>query len=210
MKKTFLTLAALFCIVSFASAQEPETVVAQEEPQVEDQTEEQLPALEPGIYSIIDGVAYPLPYSNGTEVKRSTGILGFEIGSEKYKYKGETAGVDVLNNKLVMVVDPERTVIKRTLKKYDPFVKSMTPGNLIIVRLVVDKNKRYYDAGESFEGIKLGSKARVEFEWELVDDNTYEISVDYFQPGEYAVVFRPATLGAYDFTGIFGFTVPEE
>ncbi|MBQ0044805.1 MAG: hypothetical protein KBT05_07275 [Bacteroidales bacterium] len=42
----------------------------------------------------------------------------------------------------------------------------------------------------------------------LVDENTFEITAD-FEPGEYAFIFKPAKLGEFDFTSIYGFYVAE-
>ncbi len=188
MKRTILTIAALFCAITFAAAQEPEV------------------QLEPGIYSVIDGAYTPLVYCRGTENSSSQNILGIEIGDKKYKYKGESAEVPV-TDRIVMVINPERSAIKATLRSYDPFVKDMTPGHIIIVRLTVDKNKRYYDKGTTVSGFNVEKKGRVEFEWDMIADNTFEITAD-FEPGEYAVVFKPATpLGEFDFTAVYCFCV---
>lgn len=161
--------------------------------------------LEPGIYSVVDGNATHLVYANGTAISSSNNIIGLEIGDTKYKYKGETAEVEV-KDKIVMVINPDKKVIKKTMKQYDPFVKSMTPANIIIVPLVVDGGKRMYDSGRTIEGLNTQRKERVEFEWEMVDDNTFEITAK-FEPGEYAIIFRPAKLGEFDFTSIYGFYV---
>lgn len=161
--------------------------------------------LEPGIYSVIDGNATHLVYTNGTAVSSSNNILGLEIGGSKFKFKGETGEVEV-KDKIVIVINPDKKVIKKTTKQYDPFIKSMTPANIIIVPLEVVDGKRIYDRGRTVEGFNTSKKERVEFEWEMVDDNTFEITAE-FEPGEYAVVFRPSKLGEFDFTSIYGFIV---
>lgn len=161
--------------------------------------------LEPGIYSVVDGNATHLVYANGTAISSSNNIIGLEIGDTKYKYKGETAEVEV-KDKIIMVINPDKKVIKKTPKLYDPFIKSMTPANMIIVPLEVVDGKRIYDSGRTVEGFNTVRKERVEFEWEMVDDNTFEITAK-FEPGEYAIIFRPAKLGKFDFTSIYGFYV---
>lgn len=161
--------------------------------------------LESGIYSVIDGNATHLVYTNGAAISSSNNLLGLEIGDTKFKYKGETGEVEV-KDKIVMVINPAKKVIKKTTKQYDPFVKNMTPANIIIVPLEVADGKRVYDSGRTVEGINTVRKERVEFEWEMVDDNTFEITAS-FEPGEYAVIFRPSKLGEFDFTGIYGFFV---
>lgn len=207
MKRTILTIAALFCAITIVAAQEPEEVQIQEEqPQELEELQEEAPVLEPGIYSVIDGTYTPLVYCRGTEASSATNILGIEIGDKKYKYKGASAEVPV-TDKIVMVINPERSVMKATLRTYDPFVKDMTPGHIIIVRLTVEKNKRYYDKGTTVSGFNVERKDRVEFEWELIGENTFEITAD-FEPGEYAIAFKPATpLGEFEFTAVYGFCV---
>lgn len=105
-----------------------------------------------------------------------------------------------------MVINPDKKVIKKTTKQYDPFIKSMTPANIIIVPLEVVDGKRVYDSGRTVEGINTVRKEHIEFEWEMTDDNTFEITAA-FEPGEYAVIFRPSKLAEFDFTGIYGFFV---
>lgn len=163
--------------------------------------------LEPGIYAVVDGTPTHLTYTNGTAANSSTNILGIELGNHHYNYKGETSGVQAAG-KFIMVINPEKKVMSKTPKKYDPFIKSMTPNLVMIVPLQVDKNKRVYDEGTSIVGINTKRGTRVEFEWELVDENTFEITAD-FEPGEYAFIFKPAKLGEFDFTSIYGFYVAE-
>lgn len=187
MKRLFITVIAAFAMALAASAQEAK--------------------LAPGIYAVVGEEVTHLTYTNGTAISSGTNLLGFELGNHKYKYKGATSGVQA-TNKLVMVINPEKKGITKTPKKYDPFIKSMTPANIIIIPLDVDKDKRIYDEGTLVEGINTTRKARMDFEWEMVDENTFEIVGD-FAPGEYAVVFKPSKLGELDFTSIYGFFVTE-
>lgn len=161
--------------------------------------------LAPGIYSVVDGTATHLSYTLGAAGSSGLNVIGVEVGKAKFSYKGESSEVKA-TDKLVMVIDPEKKAIRKTPKAYDPFIKSMTPELIMIVPLEVVKNKRVYDEGTSIQGINTKKKERVEFQWELIDENTYEITAD-FEPGEYAVIFKPAKLGAYDFSSIFGFYV---
>lgn len=66
--------------------------------------------------------------------------------------QGESSEVKA-TGKFVMVIDPEKKGIRKTPKVYDPFIKSMTPGLIMIVPLEVAKNKRVYDEGTSVQGI---------------------------------------------------------
>lgn len=164
--------------------------------------------LEPGIYSIIDSSATHLKYTPGIASNSGFNVVGIEVGDAKYKFKGATSGVKV-TDRIRLVIDPQKKVIRKTPKVYEPFIKSMTPELLIIVPLDVVKDKRIYDEGTSVEGFRTKKHTRVEFEWELTDENTYDITAD-FEPGEYAVIFKPARLGAYDFCSIYGFYVEEK
>lgn len=161
--------------------------------------------LAPGIYAIVDSTATHLHYSLGTVLNSGFNVIGVEVGKTKFAYKGESSGVKA-TDKLVMVINPERKAIRQTPKVYDPFIKTMTPERILIVPLEVEGNKRIYDEGTSVQGINTKKKTRVEFQWELIDENTYEITAD-LQPGEYAVIFKAAKLGEYDFSAIYGFTV---
>ena len=162
----------------------------------------------PGIYAVIDGESTPLTYTNGGTSTSSTNVLGVEIGKRKQTYKGETSGVQATDT-FVLVINPEKKAITKTLKTYDPFIKTLTPDDLIIVPLEVQKNKRVYNEGVSLQGFNLDSKGRVPFEWEQISDNSFIITAAML-PGEYGIVFKPARLGEYDFNSIFGFFVAEK
>lgn len=187
MKRLFCTIAIVLAAAFCASAQD---------------------TLEPGIYALVDGSCTSLSYANGITANSSTNVLGIEIGKRKESYKGETSGVRC-SGTLVMVINPEKKIITKTLKKYDPFIKTMNPDLIMIVPLEVQKNKRVYDEGRSLMGINTEQKERVSFEWEQTDENTFEIR---FQaaPGEYAVVFKPTKIGDYDLQSIYGFYVAEQ
>lgn len=161
--------------------------------------------LAPGIYAIVDSTVTHLSYTPGVAANSGLNVIGVELGNTKFTYKGESSEVKA-TGKFVMVIDPEKKGIRKTPKVYDPFIKSMTPELIMIVPLEVVKKKRVYDEGTSVQGINTKKKTRVEFQWELIDENTWEITAD-LQPGEYAVVFKPAKLGAYDFCSIYGFYV---
>ena len=160
-----------------------------------------------GIYAVVDSTATHLTYTSGIAANSGINVIGVEVGKTKFSYKGETSGVKS-NGKLLMVIDPEKKAIVKTPKKYNPFIRTMTPEMIMIVPLDVAKGKRIYDEGTSLQGIRTKKHTRVEFQWELVDENTYEITFDAV-PGEYAIVFKPAKMGTYDFSSIYGFSVEE-
>ncbi len=160
---------------------------------------------EPGLYAINGEEATLLTPQNASQSSSSNNILGVEIGKSKLNYKGITSDT-IASGKFLLVIDPERKNIKQTLKEYNVFVASMTPANMIIVPLTVEKNKRIYDRGTTINGINTQTKDRVEFLWEQVSDNSFMIDAE-LAPGEYAIVFKPAKLGEFNFNTVFDFTV---
>ena len=162
----------------------------------------------PGIYAMVEGESVPLGFVNGTTAVSTTGVLGVEVGKTKVSFKGTESGV-LASGTFVMVIDPEKKAVTKTLKNYNPFIKSMTPSNLLVLPLTVVKEKRVYDEGMSIDGIKTSVQGRMDFEWEQVGDNLFEIRVQGLVPGEYGIVFRASKLAAFDYSAMFGFTVAE-
>lgn len=163
---------------------------------------------EPGLYSVIGDDSTLLTTVRGGVDTKSTGFMGIEIEKKRIEYKGVTSDT-VSYGTFVMVCDMNKKNIVQTMNKYDLFVKSMTPDNIIIVPLQVFKDKkRIYDEGKSVQGINTQQHERVEFSWEQISDNSYRIVCNP-EPGEYAIVFREAKLGAFNFNTVFDFTVPE-
>lgn len=164
----------------------------------------------PGIYTIVGGESIPLAYSNSSTVVRTSGNGIFQTGHEIYRFKGVTSAV-FASDSLVMVIDPKKSVIVKTMKKYDVFVKSMTPDNIMVIPLTVndEDQRREYDPGKNFSGLRVESTPEMEFEWERISDNSFSIKLSKLKPGEYAVAFRAARLASFDFSGIFCFTIAE-
>lgn len=165
--------------------------------------------LEPGIYAVVDGDYSVLAHTMGITGNSGTSVFGIDVGQSKISYKGDKSETKATGT-FVMVINPEKKAITQTPKKYDPFIKSMTPDNMIIVPLVVEKNKRIYDKGVSLNGINTKKKAHVSFEWEQTGDNAFTITTEELVPGEYAIAFKPAKLGEFNFSCIFGFFVEEQ
>lgn len=189
MKHFFTTLAAIL-LVSF-------TLSAQNDPR------------EPGLYAIIGDESVPLAYQGGVASDSGTSFLGIiEVGQKKYTFKGASSDMPA-GNTFVMVCDLERKHITRSLKKYDVFVESMTPDNIVVIPLEVQKNKRVFDEGTSVNGFNTEKKTSMKFEWEKLYDNSFLITVPDLTPGEYGFAFKPAKFGQFDFTAIFGFTILE-
>lgn len=168
----------------------------------------QMDERQPGLYAIVGDESIPLTFSNGTTSVSTTGILGVEVGRTRCIYREPSSGVEA-SDMFVMVIDPEQKAIVKKLKSYKPFFKKMTPNDVLVLPLTVDGNKRIYEEGKTIAGINVSIKDRMDFEWEQITDNSYEIHVQNLIPGEYGFVFRPSKLGEFDYSAIFGFTITE-
>lgn len=192
MKKSFYSIVfVLFCALFF-------TVNAYA----------QMDEREPGLYAIVGEESIPLTYSNGTTSVTSTGILGVELGKKKCTYKGSSSGV-IAADTFVLVIDPEKKSIVRNTKSYYPFIKTMTPNNMLVLPLSVVKDKRIYEEGKTIAGINVSVKDRMDFDWEQISDNSYEIHVQNLIPGEYGFIFRATKLAEFEYSAILGFTFQE-
>ena len=168
----------------------------------------QMDEREPGLYAIVGEQSIPLTFSNGTTSVGNTGILGVEVGRVKCAYRKPTSGVNAADT-FVMVIDPERKAIVKKLKSYNPFYNKMTPNNVLVLPLTVDGKRRIYEEGKIIAGINVSIKDRMDFEWEQIADNSFEIRVQQLIPGEYGFVFRASKLAEFDYSALFGFTIPE-
>lgn len=165
----------------------------------------QMDEREPGLYAINGEEEFLLTPVAAAQSSSNTNVLGIEIGKTKLLYKGITSDT-IANGKFILVIDPEQKAIKQTLKEYDVFIASMTPANMVIVPLGIEKNKRVYERGSTLNGFNTQKLDRVEFIWEQISDNSFLIEAEV-APGEYAIVFRPAKLGEFNFNTVFDFTV---
>lgn len=159
-----------------------------------------------GIYSVMNDESTPLPFFRGINSNGGVNVLGIEIGKRKSTYNGATSGV-LSDGHFVIVIDPEKNVMKLTLKSYEPFIKSFTPNNIVIVQLQVKGNKRIYDEGINLYGFNTEKKDRIEFTWEQISDNSFSVVTETLPAGEYAVVIRPTGLSPLEFSCVFCFTV---
>jgi len=178
----------------------------------------QLDERTPGIYAVVGEQSTPLPYIYGTTSGGSVGIGIVSIGSTKINYKGVTSGVNA-SGTFVLVIDPNKKTGSATPKKFDMFVKNMTPEEVLIVPLTTNakKDRREFDSGLGIGigagpvgvGMNTENKERNGFEWEMISDNSFKIKVSGLTPGEYGIVFRQGKIGSYMYNNLFGFTVPE-
>lgn len=164
--------------------------------------------LKPGLYAVNGDEYLPISNTSGKSVNSGSSFFGFEIGKKQYEYKGTTSE-NPFTGTFLMVCDPNKENVRFAWGKYEPFVKSMTPDNMLIIPLNVEKKKRVYVEGTTIMGINTTSYERDPFTWEKISDYAYLITTE-LQPGEYGIVFKAAELGNYEFTAIFDFTVPAE
>ena len=168
-------------------------------------------AREPGLYAVNGEEATRLEFLPGITSNSATGILGvIELGKTKCDYKGETSSVRVNGNEFVLVINPEQKNAVRTMKKYDVFIKTMTPDNILIVPLGVKNKKRFYDKGMTVNGFNTQIKESLGFTWERISDNSFRIVAEGLVPGEYAFVFRTSKLDNFDFSAVFDFAYTGE
>lgn len=166
------------------------------------------PALpkEPGLYTLMDGQYLPLTVQRGIESKGSTtvfSVLAFE--KDKLTYSGETSDTPT-TGEFVMVIDPNKRGISLTPKKYDVFIKTMTPNLMAAIQLTPNKGKRRFEVGRYINGFPIEQAESVGFSWERVDDVTFLIHAN-FEPGEYAFIFKPAKFGEWEMQAIYDFTI---
>lgn len=162
---------------------------------------------EPGLYAIMGDESVPLVYQSGTASDSGTSFLGIvELGEKTYIFKGASCNT-LTDSTFVMVCDLEKKHIARSLKKYDVFVESMTPANMIVLPFEVQKNKRIFSEGKTVNGFSTEKKTTIKFEWEKLYDNSFLITIHGLTSGEYGFAFKPAKLGQFDLTAIFGFSI---
>ncbi len=162
----------------------------------------------PGLYAIVNGESVPLSSTYGTVSVIGENHLGLEIRYQTYRYKGECSGI-VAENTFVLVIDQNNKKVSKKMSGYDPFVKRMTPDNVIIIPLEViqETQSRMYYPGAKYESVRFEQNTRIDFESTRISDNSFEIRTAALPAGEYGFVFRTKGIEGYDYTGIFGFTI---
>jgi len=170
----------------------------------------------PGLYTVVGEESIPLSYSRSGGGSVSVGTMGVTVGHDTYKYSGTTSGVNA-SNTFILVINPDKRTGVITGKKFDMFIKGMTPDNMLLLPLVVNqkKERREYDAGTTVgianARINTSSQDRIQFTWEQISDNSFKIVVeDTLIPGEYGFIFRTSKLSQFNYSALLCFTVPEK
>lgn len=150
----------------------------------------------------------PLSSTYGTVSCIGENSLGFEVSYQTYSYKGESSGT-VADSTFVLVIDPTKKEVTRKMSGYDPFVKNMTAGKILIIPLEVihETQSRMYYPGAKHNGVRFEQNTRIDFESMKISDNSFEIRTRKLPAGEYGFVFCTKGIDGFDFTGIFGFTI---
>jgi len=104
----------------------------------------QLDERKPGIYAVRGGESVQLPYGYGL-------TSGFGVGPAsfvKYRYDGESSGVTA-DSTFVLVVDPKKKSGIVLPKKFDCFLKDLTPEDIVFLPLDVNEERecREYNPG---------------------------------------------------------------
>lgn len=174
----------------------------------------QLDERKPGIYAVRGGESVQLPYGYGL-------YSGFGVGPAsflRYHYDGESSGV-AADSTFVLVVDPKKKVGSVTPKKFDCFTRNLTPEDIVFLPLDVNEERQCreydpgvvigYSAGPVTVAANAAIQERAGFEWEMISDNSFKITVHGLNPGEYGIAFRLSKLASFNYNAIFGFKVPE-
>ena len=185
MKKLFLMVLALGMILS-ASAQND--------------------SRDPGIYYIDGETSTPLTSINATTQTSGTSFGIVDVSKQKQSYKGLTSDTPCKNAEFVVVINPEKKGATQTLKKYDPFIKSMSPELMMLLPLKVEKKNRIFDDDRTIAGLKTKKEDLVPFEYEKLTDNSWKITAT-LPAGEYAWAFKIGKLGAFNLDAVFDFTM---
>jgi len=166
----------------------------------------QLDVRPPGLYAVVGEMSIPLKYTRGTVSVESVKL---DVARRVYVFDGVTSGVEASDN-FVLVLDPKRKMKNRMLTADDIFFKSMEPRNMLVLPLAVDKeySQRVYDGGFDATSLLMDVDPKMEFDWEQISDNSFEIRVPGLIPGEYGFVTRMSPLSRFEIHSVFGFAVP--
>lgn len=169
-------------------------------------------ALTPGMYAVIDGKMVALQHENASVKSWDPDITGgylttHEIAQCVFRYKKPASKNGTCPGKFVMVCDPNRKAIVMTIKSYKPFIATMNPENMMLIRLDQAGKRRVYDATRA-EKVSLLEYAwpHEDFQWKQIDEYTYEIDATALPAGEYGFIFRISDKSCYRFDAAFTFT----
>jgi len=157
-----------------------------------------------GIYAVKGEEYIPLDYTYGGSVTCPVVALSPGERPVYYRYKGMTSKVEG-SDSFLYVVDCNNKIV------YDPFNKYMTAKDLGILPMLVNPELqiREYYLNLYDEIPEMDSMPELDYEWEKLDKSTYLLKVHDIPPGEYGIAFCQGRFGAYDYTRIYCFTIPE-
>lgn len=186
MRHTFLIVSALMALMTFSAAAQDGS------------------ALEPGLYNIVEGTPTLMSTQRGTQVSTDDNDM---LLLTKFNYAGVSSGI-ISDGQFLMVCDPAKKNPLVTLNKYGIFTSKLTPEDMMIVPLTVEKKRRSYDCRKlKTVGLTKVEWIKMDFDFEEVSECTYRITAD-LPRGEYAAVFRyTLPVWNFDFNQVFPFTV---
>lgn len=162
---------------------------------------------EPGLYYVDGDNSTPLTHINAITKNTGTQLLGvIDIGHQKQSYKGLTSDTQCTKAEFVLVIDPSLKGAKMTPKKYNPFIKTMTPELMALLPLTLEKKNRAYDEGRTLNGFRMKTNNSIEFEYEQITDNSWMITAE-LPAGEYIWAFKVAKHGSFNLASVFDFTI---
>jgi len=167
---------------------------------------------ESGIYATVGEKIIPLnrhsnPFSFGTATEVL--LLPITIEDTHKRYDGETSEVQT-SGPFVLVIDHNKKVF------VSPFFETLSPCYLKLIPLTVNHElhcREYETTITTSFNFPVSLKdhgGAVDFEWERISENSFEISILDVKPGEYAFVFCNAEGTCYDYGTIYDFTIPEQ
>jgi len=168
----------------------------------------QLDGRKAGIYAIVGGESVSIPFQYGSSSVSGSNGLGVELTETVFRYKGEASGI-AADSTFVLVLNPEQKEVIKKMKEYGPFLRNMRPTRVKVIPLEVnvEEHCREFRLGSKLEAIRLEEHPGLEFDWEKISDNSFDITVHGLVPGEYCFVICPQPVQGFNFSAIFGFTV---
>ena len=164
-------------------------------------------ALAPGLYTWSGGEWVLLPFETAWANEDFNGMpTDFELANTWFYVNGPSAQTKS-EGKWLLVCDLQKKAFKQTPKKYDVFVRHVTPDNILIIRYEEQKRKRRYCClFHSIDPFKGADWVSEPFHWKRLTANSFLIEAD-LTPGQYGAVFRYNDKTSFNFKTAFTFYI---
>lgn len=167
-------------------------------------------AQDPGIYAKQGDNLIPLEEPKVSAGSVGVGVGGFGTHNEKYNLKGTASTVKLSKKDKIVVVFAAKD--QKTKKK--AFRNGKDMNNLVLGKLIVEKNKRIYDGGRAFSVggfnvARVGDEVNtIDITIKQIDENTFEITFPKdIESGEYAFIATEMILTTKSLMGVFAFAI---